>query len=118
MAFVMNTDTVAAGPQLWGFTNSSDQAHHVVIVRTSFLVTSADVEAMFAAFMSATPPAGDEWYTQQVWVGYTALISHGYSAINEFDFEPGTYLLICYIADTETGMPHAMMGMFQPFTVE
>lgn len=118
MAFTMSSDVVAAAPQLWEFTNSGDQAHHVVIVRTPFLVDSADVEEMFAAFMSATPPAEDAWFNQQVWVGYTALISPGYSAINEFDFEPGSYMLICYIADTETGMPHAMMGMFQPFTVE
>lgn len=118
MAFVMDTDTVAAGPRLWEFASSGDQAHHVVIMRTPYLIGGEEIDQMVSSFMSATPPAGDAWFTQSVWVGYTALISPGYRAINEFDFEPGSYVLLCFIADTETGMPHLMMGMWAPFTVE
>ena len=33
------------------------------------------------------------------------------------DLEPGTYGAICFSTDPETGAPHAMIGMFQSFTV-
>jgi hypothetical protein len=33
------------------------------------------------------------------------------------DLEPGTYGAICFSTDPETGAPHAMLGMFQSFTV-
>lgn len=118
LAFVLDKDTVGTGPKLWKFTNTGEQAHHVVITRTPKKVTSADIDQMLNGMMSGTPPAGDEWYTQSVWVGYTALFSPGKTVYNEFDFAPGEYLLACYIADIETGMPHLMMGMWAPFTVE
>jgi hypothetical protein len=35
----------------------------------------------------------------------------------EFDLESGDYLAICFIPDPESGMPHFLMGMAQPFTV-
>jgi hypothetical protein len=33
------------------------------------------------------------------------------------DLEPGTYGAVCFSTDPETGAPHAMIGMFQSFTV-
>jgi plastocyanin len=118
MAYVMDTDTVAAGPQVWEFKNTGDQAHHMVMMRTPGLVTSDDMTALVDMFTSATPPAGDLWFLNSTWVGYTALVSPGYTVWNEFDLDPGTYVMLCFIADTETGMPHLMMGMWTPFTVE
>jgi plastocyanin len=118
MAFVMDTDTVAAGPQIWEFANTGDQSHHMVMMRTPHLVTSDDMTALIDMFTSATPPAGDSWFLNSTWVGYTALVSPGFTVWNEFDLEPGTYVMLCFIADTETGMPHLMMGMWTPFTVK
>lgn len=118
MAYVMDKETIPAGPQIFEFKNSGDQAHHMVMVRTPKLVTSDDMSMLVDAFASGTPPAGDNWYANAVWVGYTALVSPGFTVWNEFDLEPGNYLMICYIADTESGMPHFMMGMWTPFTVE
>jgi plastocyanin len=118
MAFVLGSDTVSAGPNLWRFINAGDQSHHVVMMRTPKLVTSDDMTSLFDAFASGTPPAADNWYGQSTWVGYTALLSPGFSVYNEFDLEPGTYLIICWISDIEPGMPHAMMGMWSAFTVD
>ena len=28
-----------------------------------------------------------------------------------YNLPPGTYVLLCFIADDENGMPHAFMGM-------
>ena len=117
MAYVMGTDTVAAGPQIWEFENTGDQAHHMVMIRTPHLVTADDISALVDSFTSATPPAGDNWFLNSTWVGYTALVSPGYTVWNEFDLEPGAYIMLCFIADIESGMPHLMMGMWTPFTV-
>lgn len=118
MAYVLQEEVVPAGPQVWEFKNTGDQSHHMVMMRTPKLVTSDDMNMLFDAFASGTPPAGDNWYMNSAWVGYTALVSPGYTVWNEFDLEPGTYLMICYIEDIESGMPHMMMGMYTPFTVE
>jgi hypothetical protein len=118
MAYVLQEEVVPAGPQVWEFKNTGDQAHHMVMMRTPKLVTSDDMNMLFDAFASGTPPAGDNWYMNSAWVGYTALVSPGYTVWNEFDLEPGTYLMLCYIEDIESGMPHMMMGMYTPFTVE
>lgn len=117
MAYVLQEETVPAGPQIWEFKNTGDQSHHMVMMRTPKLVTSDDMSTLLDAFASGTPPAGDSWYMNSAWVGYTALVSPGFSVWNEFDLDPGTYLMICYISDIETGMPHFMMGMWTPFTV-
>lgn len=117
MAYVMESDTVPAGPNLWQFQNSGDQSHHVVMMRTPTLVNDDDIKGLLDSFASGTPPAGDNWYMNSTWVGYTALVSPGHTVWNEFDLQPGTYLMVCWISDIETGMPHLMMGMWTAFTV-
>jgi plastocyanin len=117
MVFELNSDTIAAGPSIWHFENNGDQSHHVVMMRTPKLVTGDDMSLLFDAFAAGTPPAGDNWYVNSEWVGYTALFSPGQSVWNEFDLEPGSYLIVCWISDVETGMLHVMMGMWSAFTV-
>jgi hypothetical protein len=118
MAYVLDQDTIPTGPQIWEFANTGDQSHHMVMMRTPTLVTSDDMSQMIDSFSSATPPAGDSWWLNSTWVAYTALVSPGHTVWNEFDLDPGTYVMACFILDTETGMPHLMMGMWTPFTVE
>jgi len=117
-AYVIDTPTVGAGPKLWEFANTGEtQSHHVVMFRTPRDITQADMEALAAGFSAATPTP-PEWFTRITWVGYTALVSPGYTVYNEFDLEPGTYAVMCFIVDTETQMPHFLMGMWASFTVE
>ena len=117
-AYAMGTDTVGVGPKLWAFPNVGEsQSHHVVMVRTTKLVESADIDALVAAFSSeeGVPP---DWFLQVTFVGYTALVSPGYVAYNEFSLDEGSHLMLCFIVDTETRMPHFAMGMWAAFTVE
>jgi len=116
-AFVLDTDTIPTGPNLWRFAATGTQAHHVVINRTPRAIDQGDIDALFAAFAAGTPPAADNWIFQSTGVGYTALVSPGDTVRNEFDFEPGTYALPCFIADTETGAPHLALGMWANVTV-
>lgn len=34
------------------------------------------------------------------------------------DFQPATYLAVCFVLDPASGMPHAAMGRLMPFTVK
>ena len=43
--------------------------------------------------------------------------SGGQTIWSEFDLDPGTYAVICFILDHETGRPHAVDGMVTVFTV-
>ena len=54
---------------------------------------------------------------QAAWVGYAALRSGGQTTLAEFDLEPATYAVICFIIDLATGMPHAVNGMVTTFDV-
>ena len=117
-AYDIDTPMVGTGPKLWEFTNTGEsQAHHVVMFRTPRDITQADMDDLAAGFSAATPTPA-EWFTQVTWVGYTALVSPGYTVYNEFDLEPGTYAMMCFIIDTETQMPHFLMGMWASFTIE
>jgi hypothetical protein len=51
-------------------------------------------------------------------VGYAALQSGGYTTWQEFDLEPGTYAITCFIIDPATGVPHLLDGMVTTFVVE
>jgi hypothetical protein len=45
---------------------------------------------------------------QFIWTAYAALQSGGQTTWAEFDMEPGTYAVICFIIDPATGRPRAI----------
>ena len=44
-------------------------------------------------------------------------LSPGQTSWLALDLAPGTYIALCFVPDRETGVPHALMGMVQVFTV-
>ena len=119
LEYIVSPDPVPAGPQVWEITNTgTHHAHHVVMVRIPDDVTKQDIIAEFNAMFAGTPTAGEPIMAQITWVGYAALQSGGQTIWTEFDLEPGTYAVICFILDMETGRPHMLDGMVTTFTVE
>jgi hypothetical protein len=117
-AFVGLKDaTLPAGKQIWSIENTGAQPHHIVLFGTPKFVTDADVNDMLNVMMSATPTPPPDWFLQASEAGYVPIISPGKTMWTEFDFAPGFYLALCFIADPATGMPHVMSGMHQAFTV-
>jgi hypothetical protein len=45
------------------------------------------------------------------------VLSPGRSLKLTYDLPKGTYLLVCFVSDDETGMPHAVMGMHEVVTL-
>jgi hypothetical protein len=68
--------------------------------------------------MSGTPPAGEPLMAQVAWVGYAALQSGSQTTWVEFDLDPASYAVICFIIDPVTNRPHVLDGMAKVFVVE
>ena len=119
LSYLVAPDPMPTGPQLWEVTNTGAiHAHHVVMNRIPEGVTADEIVADFTSLFSGTPPAGEPLVAQFTYVGYAALQSGGTSTWQEYDLDPGTYAVICFIIDPKTGVPHVLDGMVTTFTVE
>lgn len=119
LEYIVSPDPVPSGPRLWEVTNTgTEQAHHLVMQRVPEGVTAEEIVAEFAGLIAGTPPAGEPLVSQFTYVGYAALQSGGHTTWQEFDLDPGTYAITCFIIDPATGVPHLLDGMVTTFTVE
>lgn len=119
LQYIVSPDPVPAGPQLWELANTGTRhSHHVVMWSAPEGTTPDDIISDFNSVFAGTPPAEDSLLLTLGYTGYAALQSGGYTTWHEFDLAPGTYAVICYIIDPETGRPHFADGMVTVFTVE
>ena len=117
--YIVSPDPVPAGPQIWEITNTGvHHSHHVVMSKVPDGVTADGIIDEFSALFAGTPPAESSLMANMMPAGYAALQSGGQTTYNEFDLEPGTYAVVCFIIDPGTGRPHLMDGMVTTFTVE
>ena len=120
--FVGNGDTDTFGPA--GLTipssgtlrveNNSDSIHLMQMSKVADGTTDAEVQAEFDAFMNNTPPTSDPAGLNsppQDAIGVDAITPHNAAYLNYANLPKGDYLVLCFIADDVTGVPHAFMGM-------
>ena len=69
-------------------------------------VTDKQVQAYFDSHVQTPPPFGINRPT----IGMDVL-SPRKQLVLSYSLPKGTYVLLCFVADDETGMPHAFMGM-------
>jgi hypothetical protein len=86
--------------------NTSDTLHFVNIQRVKRGTTDQQVQQYFTSGSQAAPP----WALDSPQMG-TDVLSPGQSVKLTYRLHRGTYVLMCFIADDKTGMPHALMGM-------
>jgi hypothetical protein len=77
-----------------------------------------DLMASFAAGPNATPAETRLSIADISPAFMTGLLSPGVTMWAELSLDPGTYLLVCFVPDPETGAPHAMLGMIEAYVVE
>jgi hypothetical protein len=119
LRYIVAPKPVPAGPQIWEVKNTgADQSHHLVMMRVPDGTTADDITAEFASMMGGTPVAGEPLMAQVTYVGYAALQSGGQTTWQEYDLDPGTYAILCFIIDPATKEPHLMNGMVTTFVVE
>jgi hypothetical protein len=67
--------------------------------------------------MTGTPVPGAPTFDQFTGVAYAAILSPGKTVWLEPHLTPGTYMVVSYVFDPESGQPAFALGMVQPFTV-
>jgi hypothetical protein len=117
VAFSGLEQPVPAGPQIWEITNVGEQPRQVVFWRTNGPVTAEQFQQLMAGMMTGTPVPGAPTFDQFTGVAYAAILSPGKTVWLEPDLPPGTYMVVSYVFDPETGQPAFALGMVQPFTV-
>jgi hypothetical protein len=117
MSFTVDGELVA-GPQVIEFVNAGQQPHFIAMLKVPEGTTIDDFLALAATFgdPAASPPAGLSF--EDITTGFdTADQSSGVTTWIAADLESGTYILVCFVPDPESGAPHAMLGMIDVVTV-
>lgn len=118
LAYLVAPSPLPAGPQVWEIANTGTlQAHHAVMMRVPDGTTAEQIVEEAGAMMTGAAPSPDGVMAQAAPAGYAGMQTGGITTWAEFDLEPGTYAVICFIADPATGHPHVMEGMVSVFTV-
>jgi len=95
------------------FTNDDDTIHFMAISPVKQGTTDEDVQKYFDSG-AMTPP---DFAVEGPSFG-NDVVSPGYSLKVRYDMPAGTYVLLCFVSDEETGMPHAFMGMHKVVVLE
>ncbi|GAA2748371.1 hypothetical protein GCM10009868_41120 [Terrabacter aerolatus] len=88
------------------FRNVGDSIHVAQFSPVKKGTTDKQIQAYYDSGVMAPPPFALNGPTFGLDV-----LSAGSSATLSYDMPPGTYVLQCFVADSVTGMPHAIMGM-------
>jgi hypothetical protein len=91
------------------WTNRTDTIHFVDLAPVAAGTTDAQIQAYFDSGSQQPPTFFDP--TRES--AGADVISPGQSLQLTYDLPKGTYVLVCFVADDVTGMPHALMGMHQ-----
>jgi hypothetical protein len=95
-------------------TNVASQSHMLVIRRFPSGQAAGQRTKEFLAWVhdpNNTPAPGDA-------AGGITEIAPGANVVMSGDFSPGTYVLLCFVADTKDGKPHFMHGMQKEIIVQ
>jgi len=108
-----------AGTQIVQIDNATDQPHFVEIDTVPDGTTLDAVQALLQSEMGGGTPVSGGISSSDIQSYYFAgTQSGGTTQWHEVDFQPGTYVLACWIADpTNGGVPHAMEGMVNLFVI-
>lgn len=109
-AFSVNGE-VKAGEQVLRVSNKGTELHEMIVFRLREGATFEQFQEMLA---SEGPPAGEPPAEQVA----GTFISPGETTYGTFSFEPGNYVLICFIPSPAQDMaPHFALGMIHELTV-
>jgi hypothetical protein len=91
------------------FVNRSDTIHFMDLTPVKDGTTDKDVSDAFAK--PPTDPNAQPAFFKAGPSGGADVLSPGGHLQLSYDLPRGTYVLLCFVADDVTGMPHALMGM-------
>ena len=94
------------------FRNIAQSPHFIEVDRLKAGKTYADFAAWVKAGASGPPPLRNEGSL------YRDLVSPGHTYQFKYATVPGKYVVMCWMPDRETGMPHVLMGMSRPLRIK
>jgi hypothetical protein len=112
---VSTVDEHFRAPDVWphegtySFTNNADVIHFMQLQPVKPGTTDEDVQDFFDAILNGknnVPPPFAAGPT-----GGNDVVSPGFGLQVTYDLPAGRYVLLCFVADEQTGIPHAFMGM-------
>ncbi|HVL23412.1 MAG TPA: hypothetical protein VM450_04960 [Thermomicrobiales bacterium] len=118
MTIEQTAGELVAGENLIKIENVGVQPHFVELQKVPDGTTKANIEATLQAEMGGTPEAEVLDFADLSVAGLSADQSGGTTQWVTVTLEAGTHAAMCFIADPESGMPHAMMGMYEVFEIE
>ena len=93
--------------------NASDTLHFMALMRVKKGTTAAQVQTYFDSGAQGPPPFAQTG--PGVGMGVQ---SPGRPARLTYDVPAGTYVMLCFVGDDRTGMPHALMGVHHVVTLK
>ena len=114
---IMIEGTPTAGKHLWKIQHEGAQPHFLDLEKGPDTMTKEQVQAVLMADESATPAPGGLDPNTLEGTFYSPTQSIGTVTYQWVDLTDGTYLAACFFPTAGTGVPHAMNGMIDVFTV-
>ena len=88
------------------FHNVADTIHFMAIVPVKAGTTDRQIQAFFNSGSQSQPP-----FFRNGPSGGNDVVSPGGTIMVSYNLPRGSYVLLCFVADDMTGIPHAIMGM-------
>lgn len=110
--------TLTAGTNYIKLHNAGAELHFVDFMKLPDDATQAQVDSTFHGMMTGTPAPDEIPEEDVIFFAGTADISPGYSQWAAVNLEAGKYVFACWVPNAESGLPHAMMGMYSFVVVE
>jgi hypothetical protein len=111
---------LAPGPHVIAVTNVGAQPHEMFMARAPEPVTEEQIAQILDLEMQGGTPAPESGVPNPetfLPVASMTPLSMGKTGWIPVTLEPGTYVILCFVPDIESGMPHAYEGMYQVITV-
>jgi hypothetical protein len=113
--------TLTPGSHVFAVTDVGAQPHEMFMLRAPGPVTEEQVAQFLEMEMQGGTPAPDtDLPNPEEFIPAASMtpLSMGKTGWIPVTLEAGTYILLCFVPDIESGMPHAYHGMYQVITVE
>lgn len=111
-------DRIEAGTHLWKFTNTGRQLHDIHILRVPDGTTPDEVLSALTRPEDAEVKPGDLVANENMipMFGF-GIMSSDQAIWTDVSIEPGTYVIVTWMNEQESGVPQFALGMLSVFTV-
>jgi hypothetical protein len=112
--------TLTPGSHVIAVNNVGAQPHEMFMASAPEPVTEEQIAQILELEMQGATPAPESGVPNPenfLPVASMTPLSMGKTGWLSVNLESGTYILVCFVPDIESGMPHAFEGMYQVFTV-